>query len=494
MKPNELFTVLMYNPQIFHWFDRLFKRRVSAFVSAAILCGWFILSGNIDGKFDLRPGNRLVFKSDVFERGSASIAPQGTKQFAQLADYLRDRTNLVVEIIGYTDNLGDPARNLALSQARADAIKIFLTAHGVDTARTRTRGRGADSPIATNDNEEGRAQNRRIEVFGLSSFTERPLTSGHNTPLTADGRITAMLPPVKSLAPWDIDWHAARLNEPVYEYQRLTTGEKARVEITFTNKNRLQIAENSLVVVYGSQATPLEGKPDEQIRLVKGGLWVKLKSLQKDQALSVRTPNGEIALGESSAKIELDSDNRSLVSVHEGSANVKSADGSAMSVKQNFGTRVMPNLPPEQPRLLPPVPELLTPNIADSLHAGSITFQWRKKSLRIRFEIAESINFQRPIHAVVSTADSATVALSEGEWYVKLSAIDEVGLESRSSIYLLHVAKPLQPFRFYILTFTLFISGIFCGWWGSITKKRPIATTSICLLVLGCASFFLLHW
>ena len=65
---------------------------------------------------------------------------------------------------GHTDNVGDAAANLKLSQDRANAIKILLIAGGIDTARLSTDGYGQDRPIDTNDTEEGRAKNRRTEL------------------------------------------------------------------------------------------------------------------------------------------------------------------------------------------------------------------------------------------------------------------------------------------------------------------------------------------
>jgi OmpA family/FecR protein len=468
-----------------------------------------LLSANAQHTFDVRPGSRLSFAVDVFEVGSSALSNKGVTQFKGLAEYLQKRPNLSIEIAGYTDNTGDSARNVLLSEARSRSVKAVLMANGVAEARIQTRGGGASSPIASNETEEGRAQNRRIEVVGLSFSTKRPLTTGQQTPLKPEAHITAMFPPVQSLTPWDADWQTARLGEPVYEYHRLMTGAKARVEITFANKNRLQLTENSLAVVYGngsgnenengSERTANSNasatvKPNEQITLVKGGLWVKITSLPNNQSLSVRTPNGEVALNKSSAKIELDPDARSLVSVHEGQANVRSVSGSAIFVEKNFGVRVLPNEPPEAPRRLPLVPELLTPNISDSLAEGRIAFAWRKRSLRVRCEIANSINFQRPVYAEVLETDSVSVVLGDGEWYLKLSAIDDVGLESRSSIYLLHVVQPAKPFRFYALTLLLFMGGVFCAWWGGITEQRRVAMASLGLLGLGCLSFFVLHW
>lgn len=475
------------------------KYTTSIFVLSTLMVLLLLLPGfQVQNNFDLRPGKKLIVKGNMFDAGSATLSEKESGWLVRLAEYLVKRPDLHLEITGYTDNQGDSAGNKRLSEARANAVKVYLVRNGLEMSHIKTFGRGADKAIASNETEEGRAKNRRVEIIATSPFTERPLTTANNIPLTPEGRITAMLPPVRSLTPWDVEWHPSRLNEPIYEYHRLETGPKARAEVTFSNKHRIQIAEQSLVVLYGKAASPLEGKPNEQIRLVQGGLWVKLKSMKQSEALRISTSSGEFSLGQSSAKIELDSAKRSLVSVHQGKVSLRStqngAQDSAMTVPENFGTRMAANTPPEAPRPLPPVPELLEPRLTDSLYAGEVVFSWRKASPRARFEVANAITFAKPLYSALGANDSARVGFSEGEWYVKLAAIDSIGLESRSSIYLFRVVKPPVPPRFYILTLFCFILAVAAGWWGGITKQSRIAVWSVALIALGCASFFFLHW
>ena len=74
----------------------------------------------------------------------------------------------VVEIGGHTDNVGDAASNLQLSQQRAEAVRNFLVNQGVDQAMLTARGYGETKPIASNDTEQGRFRNRRIEFTVIS--------------------------------------------------------------------------------------------------------------------------------------------------------------------------------------------------------------------------------------------------------------------------------------------------------------------------------------
>ena len=99
-----------------------------------------------------------------FSSGSAEIAPDSREVIRRSAEAIKQApAGSTIEIGGHTDKTGDPARNLALSQARADAVKAELVSDGVPTSMLATKGYGDTRPRATNDTEYGRFQNRRIE-------------------------------------------------------------------------------------------------------------------------------------------------------------------------------------------------------------------------------------------------------------------------------------------------------------------------------------------
>ncbi|WP_298012703.1 OmpA family protein [uncultured Aquabacterium sp.] len=109
---------------------------------------------------------KLNIPSDVsFSTGSAALQPQLRSVLQQFADGLRANPGTLVRVVGHTDNVGSDATNNSLSVARADTVRDFLEDRGVSRSRIETAGRGEREPIASNDTADGRAKNRRVEIF-----------------------------------------------------------------------------------------------------------------------------------------------------------------------------------------------------------------------------------------------------------------------------------------------------------------------------------------
>lgn len=102
-----------------------------------------------------------------FSFNSSSIEPGSEDALMRVYYTLTENPTMQIEIQGHTDNVGDESVNLRLSQERADAVKQFLVQKGIASNRIQTKGLGSSNPIATNDTEAGRAQNRRIEFIRL---------------------------------------------------------------------------------------------------------------------------------------------------------------------------------------------------------------------------------------------------------------------------------------------------------------------------------------
>jgi len=110
----------------------------------------------------------FVFDHLNFETASTRLTPESAATANDLASVLKAYPNAQVELVGHTDNIGTPQSNQALSLSRADAVKTMLVSSGVVAERIATRGAGQEQPVASNDTEEGRARNRRLELNVIS--------------------------------------------------------------------------------------------------------------------------------------------------------------------------------------------------------------------------------------------------------------------------------------------------------------------------------------
>jgi len=101
----------------------------------------------------------------LFSTGKADLQPESRPVLKEIASTLKEHADLNILIEGHTDNVGQAAANLSLSEARAAAVKTALVADfGIDEGRITTQGFGDTKPAAPNTTAEGKAQNRRVEI------------------------------------------------------------------------------------------------------------------------------------------------------------------------------------------------------------------------------------------------------------------------------------------------------------------------------------------
>lgn len=101
----------------------------------------------------------------LFETGESSIKPDFQHTLDEVAKSLREYCGLRARVVGHTDNVGSDVANEKLSVARAQSVEHYLQSAGVRAANLSAEGRGEREPAASNDTPEGRAQNRRVEIF-----------------------------------------------------------------------------------------------------------------------------------------------------------------------------------------------------------------------------------------------------------------------------------------------------------------------------------------
>lgn len=100
----------------------------------------------------------------TFGFNQANLQPQFYPALNNIAGTLRQYNQTIIEISGHTDSIGSDAYNQTLSERRAQAVADYLAAQGVQRERMEVVGMGKRYPIASNDTEQGRAMNRRVEI------------------------------------------------------------------------------------------------------------------------------------------------------------------------------------------------------------------------------------------------------------------------------------------------------------------------------------------
>ncbi|MBV4358168.1 OmpA family protein [Pinibacter aurantiacus] len=106
----------------------------------------------------------VVLKNIFFDVNKTDLKPESQVELDNLVQLMKDNPTLKIQINGHTDNVGKAADNLKLSNGRAESVVAYITSKGIKEDRLSSKGFGATQPIATNDTEEGKAQNRRTEL------------------------------------------------------------------------------------------------------------------------------------------------------------------------------------------------------------------------------------------------------------------------------------------------------------------------------------------
>jgi len=110
-----------------------------------------------------KAGEKVILKNVFYETGSFDLKTESFPELNKMISFLKLNPKVTMEVSGYTDNVGDVKSNLVLSEKRAKSVYDFLIKGSVETARLTYKGYGEGKPVAGNETEEGRSQNRRTE-------------------------------------------------------------------------------------------------------------------------------------------------------------------------------------------------------------------------------------------------------------------------------------------------------------------------------------------
>jgi outer membrane protein OmpA-like peptidoglycan-associated protein len=115
----------------------------------------------------VRDGDSLLLNMPsqvTFDVDSSAVKPEFRSTLNDVASTLVQYESTYIDVYGHTDSTGSDAYNQTLSERRAQSVSSYLASRGVQSARLATRGFGESQPVASNTTEEGRAQNRRVEI------------------------------------------------------------------------------------------------------------------------------------------------------------------------------------------------------------------------------------------------------------------------------------------------------------------------------------------
>jgi OmpA-OmpF porin, OOP family len=115
---------------------------------------------------DINAQGRVALYGIYFDFNKSDVKPESDPTLKEIAKLLADNPSLNLFVVGHTDNVGDFKYNMKLSEERADAVvKVLISKYGVDKKRLTPAGVGPLAPVTSNDTEEGREENRRVELI-----------------------------------------------------------------------------------------------------------------------------------------------------------------------------------------------------------------------------------------------------------------------------------------------------------------------------------------
>jgi len=119
----------------------------------------------LDIKGSIASSGKIALYGILFDTGKSEIKSESEKTLSSVANFLKDNPEVNVYIVGHTDNVGDYALNQKLSKSRGESVKSYLVSkYGISATRLSGDGAGSICPVTSNDTEEGRALNRRVEI------------------------------------------------------------------------------------------------------------------------------------------------------------------------------------------------------------------------------------------------------------------------------------------------------------------------------------------
>ncbi|HLS95127.1 outer membrane protein OmpA-like peptidoglycan-associated protein [Sphingobacterium allocomposti] len=125
------------------------------------------IENTVAGAEVIKADEGIIVKFDegiLFDFNSSTLKSAAKTNIAKLVETLNKEPGTEILVIGHTDNIGTLAANQKVSESRANAVKAYAVSQGLSSGRIKTEGKNYSEPIASNDTDAGRAENRRVEI------------------------------------------------------------------------------------------------------------------------------------------------------------------------------------------------------------------------------------------------------------------------------------------------------------------------------------------
>lgn len=126
-------------------------------------------------KSELDKNGKITLDGIYFDFNKATLKPESNKAILSTVALMQRYTDLVISIHGHTDSKGSDTYNMTLSADRAASVRNAIASKGIKNSRLQSKGYGESEPVATNDTDDGRAENRRVELHKVSGGNEKTI-------------------------------------------------------------------------------------------------------------------------------------------------------------------------------------------------------------------------------------------------------------------------------------------------------------------------------
>ncbi|MBS1682378.1 MAG: OmpA family protein [Bacteroidetes bacterium] len=126
-------------------------------------------SASVEAEATRTVGKVMRLDNLIFNAGTARIDPASYDELTRIGNMLKNNPNMVVQLEGHTDFIGDPSKNMKLSEERVDAVKDYLVSKGASKSRIKTKAFGGTQPLSRENTEEAHKMNRRVELRVLQN-------------------------------------------------------------------------------------------------------------------------------------------------------------------------------------------------------------------------------------------------------------------------------------------------------------------------------------